>query len=674
MADVIHFTPRHELSAQENLEQFIVLCKKSLSVFGVDLDWDADYWPTAGVTFGNLDQKSRILNPDNVLKQPFNDFSKAYYRYQQGFKPSKAKTEVRALKCLERALLMVSPEPDIQNINIGVLDSAATLARELFSPGMAYHAGRELARLAAFISERNLVASSLNWKSPNKRPTDTVRTGKKAKENRENKLPAQETLDILADIFATFPIIDRDIFTTSVAAMLLSAPSRISEVLALPVDCEVWETKRDGVQAYGWRFLPGKGGTPMIKWIPDVMVSTAQEAIRRVSKITKEARIIAAWLEQNPERFYRHLNCPNVDENEPLTIKQAAQALGIQSEKLWYLKAELKRFGVSGENTLATLNQWVHKRLPKGFPYFDKERGIRYSNALFCMQAKQLRTDMSSSPCMVWKPTSNVFNNNLGPRESQPGCFTPTIFDRLGYNLNRDKPLKVTSHQFRHLLNTMVQRGGLSQAEIARWSGRADIKQNQTYDHMSEFELVAMLRSHDTGLSLNQPLEEIAAQIAEVIPMTRQEFNSLTMPTAHVTEYGFCVHDFVMSPCQRFRDCLNCSEQVCIKGDQRVDRIRKRYLQVKKLKDKAEMEIAAGTAGADRWYEVHSLTEERLKQLVKILEDVSIPDGAIVKLRNEHEFSPLRRAVEAKSKAGKLAGGQQHLMDGLRDLMGIGHG
>jgi len=198
MADVIHFTPRHELSAQENLEQFIVLCKKSLSVFGVDLDWDADYWPTAGVTFGNLDQKSRILNPDNVLKQPFNDFSKAYYRYQQGFKPSKAKTEVRALKCLERALLMVSPEPDIQNINIGVLDSAATLARELFSPGMAYHAGRELARLAAFISERNLVASSLNWKSPNKRPTDTVRTGKKAKENRENKLPAQETLDILA--------------------------------------------------------------------------------------------------------------------------------------------------------------------------------------------------------------------------------------------------------------------------------------------------------------------------------------------------------------------------------------------------------------------------------------------------------------------------------------------
>jgi len=373
----------------------------------------------------------------------------------------------------------------------------------------------------------------------------------------------------------------------------------------------VWETKRDGVQAYGWRFLPGKGGTPMIKWIPDVMVSTAQEAIRRVSKITKEARIIAAWLEQNPERFYRHLNCPNVDENEPLTIKQAAQALGIQSEKLWYLKAELKRFGVSGENTLATLNQWVHKRLPKGFPYFDKERGIRYSNALFCMQAKQLRTDMSSSPCMVWKPTSNVFNNNLGPRESQPGCFTPTIFDRLGYNLNRDKPLKVTSHQFRHLLNTMVQRGGLSQAEIARWSGRADIKQNQTYDHMSEFELVAMLRSHDTGLSLNQPLEEIAAQIAEVIPMTRQEFNSLTMPTAHVTEYGFCVHDFVMSPCQRFRDCLNCSEQVCIKGDQRVDRIRKRYLQVKKLKDKAEMEIAAGTAGADRWYEVHSLTEER---------------------------------------------------------------
>lgn len=219
----------------------------------------------------------------------------------------------------------------------------------------------------------------------------------------------------------------------------------------------------------------------------------------------------------------------------------------------------------------------------------------------------------------------------------------------------------------------MAQRGGLSQSAIARWSGRADMKQNRAYDHMSEFELVAMLREHDSTLSLSWPMEEIATHIAKLIPITRQEFNTLTMPTAHITEYGFCIHDFVMSPCQRFRDCLNCSEQVCIKGDKRLDRIRERYRQVKELKEKAEAEIAAGTAGADRWHEVHSMTEERLKQLLEILEDPSIPDGTIVKLRNEHEYSPLRRALEAKSAAGKIPVGQQRLVDGLRGL-GIGNG
>ncbi len=91
--------------------------------------------------------------------------------------------------------------------------------------------------------------------------------------------------------------------------------------------------------------------------------------------------------------------------------------------------------------------------------------------------------------------------------------------------------------------------------------------------------------------------------IASRIPMTRQEFNTLAMPTAHITEYGFCIHDFTMSPCQRFRDCLNCTEQVCIKGDRRLDRIKERHRIVKELRDKAAQEINDGTAGADRWYQ-----------------------------------------------------------------------
>lgn len=92
---------------------------------------------------------------------------------------------------------------------------------------------------------------------------------------------------------------------------------------------------------------------------------------------------------------------------------------------------------------------------------------------------------------MIWRPSNNTLNEDLQSREASPGYFTPSIFDRHGFNITENQKLKANSHQFRHLLNTMAQRGGLSQSEITRCSGRADMKQNRVYEHMSEFELWA---------------------------------------------------------------------------------------------------------------------------------------------------------------------------------------
>ncbi|MFU0083554.1 integrase, partial [Salmonella enterica] len=71
-----------------------------------------------------------------------------------------------------------------------------------------------------------------NWVNPIKRAEDKNKTSRKAKKNREDKLPSDIALNALAEIFANDPIHERDIFTTSVFAMLMSAPSRITEVLA----------------------------------------------------------------------------------------------------------------------------------------------------------------------------------------------------------------------------------------------------------------------------------------------------------------------------------------------------------------------------------------------------------------------------------------------------------
>jgi hypothetical protein len=129
-----------------------------------------------------------------------------------------------------------------------------------------------------------------------------------------------------------------------------------------------------------------------------------------------------------------------------------------------------------------------------------------------------------------------------------------------------------------------------------------------------------------------------------------------------------------MSPCQRFRDCLNCTEQVCIKGDRRIDRLKERYTLVKQLKDKAQQEINDGTAGADRWYQIHDLTEKRLQELIGIMENPAIQNGAIIKLRNENEFSPLRRAIDSKTQKTLQPDQNQPLLEDVKNLLGGGLG
>ena len=651
MGDIFHFRPRSELDAEANMAVFIKQCRDDLVVFGHNLDWESNYWDAAGVTFGNIDHKKRVLIDGLVMRQPFLDFAKAYFRYQQGHKPTRAKNEMRALKALERALVVGTGGVCVSDIDHGVLDLAADLARGAYSDGMAYHAGRELERLAKFLVERRLISRHLQWLSPIRRPSDTVRTGKKARIERERKLPSDEVMSALAGVFSSRPTCHRDIFTTSTAALLLSSPSRATEVLALVVDCEVEEPKDTGGVAYGWRFHPGTGAPPMVKWIPETMVSLAKEAMQRIRTITEDGRWLARWLEDRPTEFPRHGQCPDVHDDAPLTLLETAQAVGIYSDVKSYCREELKRLGISpadGKNTLRLLNLWVRSKLPKDFPWYDRDRGVRYSNALYCMRLRQIDTARRVSPVCLWKPTVNSINNDLCSRDVGNMEPVPSIFDRHGYNDRRRGALKITTHQFRHFLNTVAQRGGLGQAEIARWSGRVDVKQNRDYDHMSEFELVDMLRSHDPALQLGQPLEELIDDIAKKLPISREEFELLVIPTAHVTEYGYCVHDYVMSPCLRYRDCLNCSEQVCIKGDHRISRMKERLELIQKLAARAEAEIAEGSAGADRWYEIQKLTESRLRELIAIMEDSSVPDGTIIRLRNDAEFSPLKRALRAK--------------------------
>lgn len=671
MSNILLFKPKTELDAIANLEEFITFCRNKLTVFGPNLDWDSNTWPKV-CNFTVIGAPSRGYSQDQLLDEQIIPFAKAYIRYQQGHNPTKLKGEIKAIRCIEKALLQVKGKADITLTDGNVMDIAIEVAREY--QATAYQAGIALKKLILFLNESQIIPRQIIWENPISKPSEITRTDAKTKAKRAAKIPNEQWLDWMAEMFANDLPAPRDRFTTSIFALLMCAPSRISEIQDLPVNCLHYEVDDQGTKCVGLRFYAGKGFGADIKWSSEVFNTTAIEAVRRLTELSEEGRKLARWYEENPERFYRHENCPNVGEMQPLTDAQACRALGLKDN---YSSNALRQYfrdyipyqtlKAMGEPlTLAFLNTYCRSKLPEGWPWKNKERNIKYSEALCCFRWNELRSDMGPSPVLLGVPGKSMFTSDL----NYTNAHKHSIWMRHGYKNPDGTEISMTSHQIRHYLNTIGQRGGLGELYIARWSGRANIHQNAIYNHMTTDEYVELAKGVGIGTALTK--------IKKNMPVTFADLDAMGDGIAHVTEFGFCIHDFSMLPCQKHRDCLNCVEQVCVKGDEeKLLRLRQQRdgirLQLKKAYD------ATGSGefdmdSVDRWTTHQIKTLERVDQLIHIIESSDTENGAVIHMRHDQEFSPLKRALAAKSKAPKLAApakeNEAPNMDDLRTLLG----
>lgn len=648
MAEILFFIPRHEADAKENLNDFIEMCRDRLTVFGAELDWNNNVW--SGIcSFRAIGAMGRVRNNDQFLSPDFIEFAKAYVRYKQGLNPTKnTHREVTALRCIEKALLQTKGKADITLADHHVFDCAAEIARAAMT-STAYQTGTHLVALSNFLGDVGIIPNKLSWKSPISSRNTINKTNSKALKLRAKKLPSDHCLQYMAEMFANDLQSPRDRFITSIFALLMCAPSRISEILALPATCLHSENDQEGNECLGLRFYGGKGYGSDIKYISTDFKDIATEAVRRLTELSEEGRKLAKWYEDNPNKFYRHSACPNLGETDALTNIQACQALGIRVRDAngairQYFKNYEPYFDLCERNeplTLSFLNTYCRSQLPKSWPWVSKERHIKFSEALFCVRFHELRDDYITSPVLVWSPSTGIVRACLrGKKSSQ------SIWQRHGYRNPDNSSIEMNSHQVRHFLNTAAQRGSLGQLDIARWSGRANIHQNYTYNHVTDDEYIDQARQIGVG--------GVLEKIKTNAPVTFADLESVGDGIAHVTEYGFCVHDFSMLPCQKHRDCLNCSEQVCIKGDdKKLERLKRQRDGILIQLEKAKIACNGAVYGADRWSQHQKLTLERVEQLIDILERQDTPIGAIVKLNIDNEFSPLKRELSTQSESEK---------------------
>lgn len=658
MNGILRFQSRKNLTAKQNLKAFLSHARE-VCLFQ-KIDWPEHIWDISDTIESKrlrngsfayfrsardpLDQPSVIADP---MKEPFCSFAKAAFSEIVRIKrPVEYRRFIYALQAIEQALIDLNKQTCITQVTDDVLNESADILKKRFQDP--WHAGRTLEWIIReIINPAGVTPWPLLWRSPFPYLAPT-RNDRVYASLRTQKLPEVQTILDLADIHQRSLDV-RDRITTSFVSLAMFAPSRVSEILSLPVDC-ITRAQHDQTVLMGLRWKPVKGGSPITKFAPSTsFAEVASEAIHFLIKTGEKARQAAAWYEKNPDKLYLPDGFEYLRECDSITLWEFSRIIGKATppeashafrryglERVGQTPQKL-RFPVSDKANWAGLysfksaENWVLGQLPESFPIMRKESGITWSNALFVLPKNILRPDGETLD-YIPEPTSiSQITHQLG---ANPGG--KTVFSRHGKVDADGQPRKISTHQFRHLLNTLAQSKYLNQSLIAFWSGRKNINQNAWYEHLPQeafIEAYRKLNNQVPALPVAGPLKKKASSLASKNAITYDDALRSELGAIHVTRFGICRHDYALTPCPRDKDCINCGEHLFVKGEQRhLDEARVQLELHEKAVGQAHKAVEQSIGGAQRWLALNEPKLARWKQAVTLLTDPDTPNGTLISM------------------------------------------
>ncbi len=639
-APVLHFTPRAELEPQANLDAFVELCRRS-EVLSAHLQFDQNVWEdeflkgqnkSNRVIFSTLEAACQS-KAQPTLPEPFLNFAKAAVVFLQDRRPVVSQgVRIAALRCLEAALRKESKGSRPTAVNPVVLDEAVALAKQQMSPSVAYRVAGQLEYIAELMSSKLFISMRQRWTHGLKKPQEVgSRISREALEARKEKLPSAATLRALAGIFHQ-AVEPPDVMTSSMTALMLCAPERINEVLRLRRNCLV-EGDGEFRGKLGLRWAGSKGFENTTKWLPSDMTGVAREAVANLIRVSAPAHELATWYTANPAKLFLHDGAERLRAQRVLSLKELALVLwgdedAKNSANSWANSYELEKQPLEGRSIgylFADVERAILSMLPATFPFMLGAPDLRCMDAIAVMRTNEMHSNKATYLCMFSCVDNGVITNRFGAREGRG-----SIFESFDYTEDDGSRIELTSHSLRHYLNTLAQMGGLSSTEIAIFSGRKDVKQNRNYDHMSSDEVQAPIsQALKSGFTSElEPVDAMGRNLA-----LRSEFGRLGLTAAHTTEYGWCRHNFASEPCQMYRDCINCQEQECIKGEAHKEaNLRQLRSELERLLKQANAALDDQEYGADIWVKQQTTTLERVNLMLSLMEDPKIPVGSRIRL------------------------------------------
>lgn len=649
-------------TAADNLQHALAEARASVA-FGADLDYDAMVWPlprdrarhpsmnTPRALYFSRNppggkrthvHHSKRAEADVPLERPFADLLKAYVRIAESNRPRKLLTDyvnmVRAGRYLHDVLALKGYDPCLLTTSDF---QAAFAAFDAGGPsGSArYNIGSHLSRIAAWVVKRGIPVARIDFRNPvsNK---ELGTTGARAYSGSgpapDSKLPSDRLLDALADI-ATRVKTDQDVLLMRTVELLVCAPWRIAEVMALPVDCEVTQHVTERGQpvldekgqptiAYGLRYRGGKGHGWDVKWIPSAMVDVARRAIRDIRRITEPCRETARWLAANPGRAWVPEPWTGADPETMLTTIDVSTIVAGKADPIFgrdfIVKGKVphRRDGWRYEVRLGDVEAALLRRMDE--LHGDHAAIPREQHLLLVPGGFFGATRIVKTAIVRHLPYYDIQNFLTGRAN------VASAFERFGCVDDVGAPLRMASHQLRHWLNTLAQRKGLSQIDIARWSGRRSVAQNQAYNHMTGVELAERARELMDAGRMKGALADMADTLP---PADRSAFLASQIATAHTTDIGMCVNDWSLAPCHHHGSCADCCDHLVVKGDTaQRERAETLLAETEHVLVKARQEMADESYGASNWVAHQERMLAGVRSILAVHDDPSVPDGTLV--------------------------------------------
>jgi hypothetical protein len=524
-------------SPQQRCDMFIQ-SMKTAAPFGQTVNWESNVWDVTDAStrapkrtherkrdrllFGEYENESRGAG----FERFFADFSKAIVCYRHNrlaHTPPAHRVAIRALRYICRSL-RTSRTTSISAIRLYHLIEAENSAAEALEPSTAYRIGQQLQHIAAILDRKQLVDIRLGFVCSLRRPLERAKAEKQIDD---------EIIDIVGDISAS---IGReqgsaisDIILMRVVDILVCTGFRIGEALTLPED--PIEVDDEGTAL---RYWAEKDGEKKLKRIRSAAAELAKRAVSELQVICAPARQMARWLYDNPGRVFFPPGTPKY-----LSSYSITEMLRITHNGARAMSSNAPRHLVGGESVIdrddverILVGRRDDRLVISGSHY----RQYLHESLLVTFLNEMHRT-RATIRLLVSPLKSQRIWQFLGGRDD-----VEDVFGRIADGQTR----KLTSHQFRHWLDTLCKRGGLNDLEVARFFGRKRLRDNRAYDHRTTEERAEEVRQ----LIREDKVAGAIVDAYEACPIeSREEFLRNQVTASLLMPNGGCIHDWGQSPC-----------------------------------------------------------------------------------------------------------------------------